>query len=281
MPKELDEKFLHKLTKHTNLYKPHSNHVDSTTFPEQNVDLLNSKVVLKYRDHRIGDRDIISTSSSGRPSDDEEFVPYTEDSPDKFDPHDIYEDEFIIIRADRTEPYRLIAVSTNYDKIVISSSKMENDKYLFEDIVVEYPIQLNEFIGIACYDKYNNKDIPELRSVTLRVDAYEPCYSVLMELLGSTGYVRFILGDECPVVLQDYYDTDGSHDYDNKNASEYSNPVDIDGYTSDHRYISPIKDINGGPANSFEKMYDSIMNDEEIAIFREKTIKGYKIYGAI
>lgn len=281
MPKDLDRKFLHKFTKHTNLYKPHSEKVSSTTFPEQISELLNTIVTLKYRDHRIGDKDIVSIPSYGRPKDDGEYFKFTNEGPDKLDPHDIYTGDFKIIRADKVDPFRMIAISTDYDKIIISTTKQENGNYIYPDIVCEYPIQMNEYIGIACFDKYNILEEPRLKSVTLRVDTYEPCYSVLMEILGSTGYVRFLLGDETEAFFDDYYDTDGSKDYNAKDASEYDNPTDVDGYKADHRNIGPITDVNGGPADNFAKMYDSMMNDEDIKEFRKETIERYKIYGAL
>ena len=131
MPKELDEKFLHKLTKHTNLYKPHSNYVDSMTFPEQNVDLLNSKVVLKYRDHRIGDRDIISTPSSGRPSDDGEFIPYGTD----YNYKDVVIDDFVYRNKDLefNKEYKLQIVNLFNDKF-----KYKNKNYTLKDIIKMY-----------------------------------------------------------------------------------------------------------------------------------------------
>ena len=53
---------------------------------------------------------------------------------------------------------------------------------------------MNEYIGLQCEDQYAG-EIVSLKSVTLRVDKCEPCYSVLMEYIGDKK-VRFILGDE-------------------------------------------------------------------------------------
>ena len=154
--KKLNDVLLHLITKHTNLQLPFSDYVKSDKFPTQISELLNSEVNIKYRNY--------------------------------------YEEPFIVLRADAEKPFRLIAVSKDYSKIIINSTEVINDNYLFLTKVSEYPIQMNEYIGLQCEDQYAG-DIVNLKSVTLRVDKCEPCYSVLMEYIGDNK-VRFILGDE-------------------------------------------------------------------------------------
>jgi hypothetical protein len=101
-----------------------------------------------------------------------------------------------------------------------------------------------------------------------------------MENLGSTGVVRFILGDECRHLLYDYYDIDGSRDYDAKNAPELPNPVDVTGEWADadeHGYV--FTDVNGGHSNNWDKLYTEVMSNEEVREFREKLLEGKIIYG--
>lgn len=192
----------------------------------------------------------------------------------------IREDHFKVLRADKVEPYILIAVSKDYSVIVVNSTKpLENGKLEYEEKISLYPKQINELIGLEFSDQFY-AEIDEIRSCTIRVDNGESCYSILMEILGSTGYVRFILGDEVQSKLSDYYDDKGENDYDGKDSSEkYGTPTDVDGYLADHSKISNIKDINGGPANRFDKLYTDIISDKEVSQFREKILKGKKIYG--
>lgn len=285
MPNQLSDILLHKVTKHTNLYRPYSDYVNGAIFPNQITSLLNTTVTLKYRNHYIADyqetqsREPIIKGSSSRPSDDDKFVAPTE-GPDDIDPRIVFEDKFRIIRADAAEPYVLIGISEDYSKILVNSSKIVNGKYEYETKVSEWPVQDNSLIGIAVYDHYV-REPEEIKGVTMRVDTGEPCYSVIMEILGSTGYVRFVLGDEMYSIVRDYYDKDGSYDYDNKNANEYPNPKIVDGSRADWSKINIFENINGGPADIFDTFTDKdqIMSDEDIMKFRKDVLGGIKIYG--
>ena len=285
MPTQLSDILLHKVTKHTNLYIPYSDYVNGVKFPDQIRGLLNTNVTLKYRNHYVSD--YIDTQSvkplikgaSSRPSDDDKFVAPTY-GPDNIDPRVVFQEEFTVIRADAAEPYRLIAISKDYSKMLVNSTKVINGKYEYETKVSEWPKQMNELIGIAVYDHYV-KEPEEIKGVTMRVDTGEPCFSIIMEILGSTGYVRFVLGDEMYSMIQDYYDEDGSRDYDNKNAKEYPNPTIVDGSGANWSGINIFQNINGGPADTFNQFNsgDQIMSDEEVADFRKDILKGVKIYG--
>ena len=157
---------------------------------------------------------------------------------------------------------------------------MQNGKLEYTEKISIYPIQINELIGLELSDQFVGK-IDELRAVSLRIDDGEPCYSVLMEILGSTGYVRFILGDDVQSIVVDYYYNKWENDYNGMDSVEnHGTPVDVDGYKADYSKVSSSKDIDGGPANTVSKLYTDIMNDEEVATFRKNTIEGKKIYGS-
>ena len=286
---------LHILSRHTNLQVPYSDYVNGNIFPDQISELLNTEVTIKYRCHYNTDYNIIEKAAiitedgeeiSSRPSDDiQQLEPRELTEEEKKENPFIFSEPFRVLRADATEPYRLIAISRDYKKIIVNSTKKDRyGNYLFETLVSEYTIQINELLGLGCYSQYAGK-VRELKAVTLRVDATEPCYSVLMEFLGSTGMVRFILGDEAISVLYDYYDIDGSRDYEGKHAQDEENPVDVTGEYADadqHEYT--FTDVNGGTSNNWDKMYDSdvvMTTVEEVVDFRKSILEGITIYGTV
>ena len=202
--KKHDDILLHLLTKHTNLQVPFSDYVKSNKFPAQISELLNTEVNIKYRNYYKTDLEVETRAAviirngekvSSRPSDDSQQLEDREPlSYEKEEKPFYYEEPFIVLRADAEKPFRLIAVSKDYSKIIVNSTEVIDGNYLFLTKVSEYPIQMNEYIGLQCEDQYAG-DIVSLKSVTLRVDKCEPCYSVLMEYIGDNK-VRFILGDE-------------------------------------------------------------------------------------
>lgn len=202
--KKRDDILLHLLTKHTNLQVPFSDYVKSDKFPTQISELLNTEVNIKYRNYYETDLETGTRAAviirngekvSSRPSDDTQQLEDREPlSYEKEEKPFYYEEPFIVLRADAEKPFRLIAVSKDYSKIIVNSTEVIDGNYLFLNKVSEYPIQMNEYIGLQCEDQYAG-DIVSLNSVTLRVDKCEPCYSVLMENIGD-NQIRFILGDE-------------------------------------------------------------------------------------
>ena len=202
--KKHDDVLLHLLTKHTNLQVPFSDYVKSDKFPTQISELLNTEVNIKYRNYYETDLETETRAAviirngekvSSRPSDDTQQLEDREHwLYEKEEKPFYYEEPFIVLRADAEKPFRLIAVSKDYSKIIVNSTEVIDGNYLFLTKVSEYPIQMNEYIGLQCEDQYAG-DIVSLKSVTLRVDKCEPCYSVLMEYVDDNK-VRFILGDE-------------------------------------------------------------------------------------
>ena len=281
MINKLYDILLHNLSRHTNLSQPYSDYVKSDSFPEQDSELLNKEVTIKYRNYKIVEEDKEVTKVH-RPKDDIDLITgHHNTGPEDYDINDVYTDAFKVVRADKAEPYVLIGISKDYSKIIVNSTKpMENGKLEYTEKISIYPRQINELIGLELSDQFVG-EIDEIKATSLRIDDGEPCYSVLMEILGSTGYVRFILGDEVQSIVRDYYDDKGINDYNGMDSSEdHGTPVDVDGYLADHSKLSSYKDIDGGPANTFCKLYTDIMNDEEIAAFRKNAIEGKKIYGS-
>ena len=248
---ESDE-LLHKLTRHSNRSVPYERHVADNQFPDQIAELLNTYVVLKYRDLRVVDDYHKDYIYLGRPSDDEPYFE-REDGPEDIDQHDVYEEEFRVIRADSSEPFVLIGISKDYSKILVNSTRIIDGDYAFKEIISYYTKQDNTWIGLEVENKHNNKDIDRLNALTVRVDAGEPCYSILVEYLGATGIIRCVLEDECISIVRDYLNEE--YDFDAKDSTEYENPLDVDGYTADHRYLNNVMNIDAGRADNLRRLF--------------------------
>ena len=245
MVRQLTDVLLHKKTKHTNYTTPFSEFISSDKFPKQDKNKLNTYINLSYRNmYIVEDRD-------------EEG-------------HLIITEEFLIVRYDVSEPFRLIGISRNFSVILIGDTRN------YQDTIIQYPIQLNEFCILSVFDQYP-AHIPEIKGVTLRVDEGEPCNSVIIEFLAD-NYVRFLIGDECFTKLFDYYDHDGSRDFDGKDSTEYENPIDLDGYYPDWSNIKEYLNIDGGPADCLIHMYYEVKTVDEINEMRKLVLEGKKIY---
>ena len=57
MINKLYDTLLHNLSRHTNLSQPYSDYVKSDSFPNQNSELLNKEVTIKYRNYKIVEDD--------------------------------------------------------------------------------------------------------------------------------------------------------------------------------------------------------------------------------
>ena len=251
MIQQLYDVLLHKLTKHTNVSIPYSRYISGDTFPEQDSELLNTVITLKYRDHNIIETP--EDSEANRPPDDEPFEPF-ESNHTSGDPYEVYSIDCIVVRADSSEPFRLIAISTDYTRILVNSTRIGTDgEPAYKHLVSEYPVQDNKFFGLEIKNQYAG-EINELNAVSIRCDSCEPCYAVLMEFLGTTNMIRFVLGDEMFSILRDYYDINGDYDYNNAGAKEEESYVDVDCHIATHRGLTNVKNIDGGSASNLWRL---------------------------
>ena len=125
MMKQTDQILMHsKITKHSNLMIPFSDHVSALEFPEQNKQLLNTIVTLQYRNRYIADKRSVNIPSCGRPKDD---IPFIEAGISTGDDNIIFSNDFRILRADITKPYKYIAISVDYKDII----EIENYAYVY------------------------------------------------------------------------------------------------------------------------------------------------------
>lgn len=286
------DKMLHTCTRHTNLTQPYSDYVKGDKYPEQYTSLLNTYVYIKYRNHYKTDFFFDNNHKSiGRPSDDTALErKYVADRPEDIDDTIISEEEFLVLRADKTEPYILIGVSKDYSKIIVNSTRISDESgdldYLH--IISSYPMQLNEFLGVQCQDHYVG-EIPRILSIVIRCDEGEPCYTVLAELLGDNK-VRFVLGDESQAIMDSFNDLVIDHNLEGGNANIDSeiDPnlfIDIDGVDArpDWQLRAPRVDLDGGHAYIWTKKFDDdiFINDSNLSNLIYKVLEGRTIYGSV
>lgn len=172
-------------TRHTNILIPMSKYVSGDKYPEQDKLALGDTVRIRYR-------------NTGKISIPEELMNPIDRIEEPVD--GIHIDNFIVLRKDIEEPYKMVSISTDYKIILVQDSRT------WMDVVAQYPVQMNEFCGITVHNKYPDSTIPELRGVTLRVDNGEPCYTVIFEFYEDDTF-RIILGDECLSSLYEQYST--------------------------------------------------------------------------
>lgn len=229
--KQKEQILMHsKITKHSNLMIPFSDHVTVLGFPEQNKQLLNTIVTLQYRNRYIADKEAVNIPSSGRPKDDISFI---EAGIHDGDGNIIFSNNFRILRADITEPYKYIAISTDYKYIIVG--KMSEDGEIDKEIYPVTMFQMSEYIGLQTTNMYVGK-LELTEAVVLALDNGEPCNAVIMEYIDKdTKTVRFVLGDECFSVIIGYIDTDF-------NFKELNTLEDLRGYNM-NRSITDISNL--------------------------------------
>lgn len=256
---------LHKVTKNSNLMEPHSDYVDKNLFPNQNIQLLNTTVTLKYRDRHIADHESANIEPISRPSDDVSFRPV---DIKEGDDNIIFTDEFIVLRADITAPYKCILLSTDYKKILVGSMNKDTGE-INDTIYPVYTIQDNTMIGVTVRTMYLGS-IEFYNGVILSSDDTEPCYSVVMEYLDEEQkVVRFITSDESICVVNGYYDTDlNHHDIDQLHDNESHVDIDPRDYHDDS--IS---------ADDFRNLKGTIKSIEHIVPIRKHLLEGITILG--
>lgn len=219
---KLSDRLLRDRAKQTNLRYSYSDYVTGGEYPEQLHELIGSTVHLSYVTEykcniktrleapsvRIVDGEEISL----RPEDDYQFLKKVELNGSDFDDaKDIFDDDFMVLRADATEPYVFIGISLNYENVVISSTEInEMSHYRFLDDVTIYPLQFNEFFDIPVRTHYMNDkfvDDVEYDAKILRIDKTEPNRAVLVEFVDEEN-IRFVLGDEVNVVDNETFDSE-------------------------------------------------------------------------
>jgi hypothetical protein len=244
---------LHEQTRHTNIDRPYNRYVAGETFPEQITELLNTEVTLKYRNYDIVD-DNMEAVCAGRPEDDQDYDFYNREiGAEDFDQIDVYENKFRVIRADSSEPFVLIGISEDYSKILVNSTRIEEDgEYRFKKFISSLPQQLNNYFGLEVENRHTG-EIETIPGVTIRVDDKEATYSIIVEFLGSTNTIRVVLGDECFSRIVDYLNDD--YNFDAKRAGNNTNDyADINGHEASHEGLITMN-IDAGHSNNMYRLF--------------------------
>lgn len=200
--KQNEDILLHrKITKHSNLMIPFSDHVTAFNFPKQNKELLNTTVTLQYRDRYIADRESVNVPATNRPKDD---IMFTKADIKDGDENILFSGNFRILRADISEPYRYIAISLDYKHLF--AGKMTKDGEIDTEIYPVSMFQMSEYIGLITTNMYFAK-LDLVDAIVLSVNNGEPTDAVIMEYIDKkSNTVRFVFGDECFSPIKGYLD---------------------------------------------------------------------------
>ena len=264
------DRLLHKITHHTNLEQPFSNNISGIKYPAQDADMLGRMVTLKYKNRYIPDVKHINDMS-----------------PDRYEPgpgivdeegnliEDIYEDEFIVLRCDLTAPFKALFLSSDYKIMLVGDSRTYND------VILKYPKQIEEYIGLYMYDQYFDTPEIQYKSVLLSCDSSEPGYGIVAEFYPD-NCVRFLLDHEVQCVVLDRYDADGDRDYNGMDPEDHPFVyIDLDGKFPRNEGEVITIDADGGYPDPLADMYRrDILTLEEVCELRGRIITERQIYGS-
>lgn len=207
-----------KLDSYENDY-PHSTYISPEKYPEQSS-IVGSEVYLSVRDDKeIPYNEIRKIPSSGRPEDDSKYVTPPESPDDYESPYYFEEYPATVLRCDTEAPYVFIAVTIDYEFVLIGNSNFVDD-IISGEIILSQPIQFNKMIGEVCHDRYNFIDDPEVEGRIIRADAREISDGVVAEKIGDE--LRYVLFSECESVL-----TDLPSNYDNADQDFFGEETEI------------------------------------------------------
>ena len=269
--KQSSDNLLHKLTKHTNISVPFSKYVLRETFPEQDSDKLDKIYKIQYRDRRlINPNDTLKNRP--RPLDDLQRSNVIPDRPEKYEEPDITQDKFRIIRFDKTEPYKFIAVSENYKHCLVG-----NSQYDIESQVLVSTKQFSQYIGLIGFDQYIT-DLTDTKCVVFSVDNLEPLHSVLIEFLPD-GTFRAVLEEECFTKLYDYYNSRflGTSGLSKQLLFVHNMNISIEQLATNNKYNTEELEENMKKLDPLQ--YNRLLDDKDIANIRYEIIGERRPYG--
>lgn len=177
----IHDKVLSNPPQHTTREIPKSDYIGINIYPEQDQELIGKEIELAYRLPCFYDSE-------------------NENSPDDHDETYYKTGLFKVLRADKAEPYVLIAISLNYEYMIVSSTKVIEGTPIYANTVTFYPMQDSEYIGIEAEDYYYTGDyFEDYRNASntgyvLAWAACEPSIGVIVEEIN--GKIRFILDHE-------------------------------------------------------------------------------------
>ena len=175
------DKVLSNPPSHTIKEIPKTTYLGLDFYPEQDQELLGKVIELDYRIPDFYDSE-------------------HEDSPDDHEETYYKTGKFMVLRADLAEPYALIAISPDYNYMIVSSNKVIEGTPIYANTVTFYPIQDPEYIGTEVEDYFYTGDyFTDFRAnfntgYVIAWSACEPTIGVIVEEIA--GKVRFILDHE-------------------------------------------------------------------------------------
>ena len=254
------DRLLQKITHHTNLEQPYNQYITGYKYPKQDTDKLGTIIQMKYRNRYIPN----SLTDIDRQIDPDREYEYNDNT---------FERDFIVLRYDDAEPYRLITIQDDFEVMLVSDTRK------YQDIVHIYPKQIEEFLGLYMHDQYFHTPDVIIKSVLLRCDSTEPCESIIAELyLDNT--IRFVTGTETQAVVMDRYDIDGVRDYDAKDPVDHGLIyIDLNGKFARSEGETITVDADGGYPDPLADMYRrDILSFEELCDLRQRLILERDIY---
>lgn len=207
--------YLHKKFRHTNRIFPIASHMlELDVYPEQ-MDIVGNIYELSYRYKDIQTQGYTTERvyAQERPKDDIQNHYDYRDSQEWKDLY-VYTKEFLILRADSVEPYRFVAMSTDYADIIVCDSRhWEDEKYHLipgQDehynghMVRPYFIDrldddISEFVE-AIPEARILEDNGYLEAYLFSADKSEPGYCVVISYYGESEF-KVYLDDECLLEL--------------------------------------------------------------------------------
>jgi uncharacterized protein YjdB len=264
------DRLLHKITHHTNLEQPYDKNISGIIYPAQDADKLGRTVTLRYKNRYIPDSNHINDSSPDR----------YEPGPGYIDEEgniikDIYEDEFIVLRCDLTAPFKALFLSVDYKIMLVGDSRT------YQDVVLKYPKQIEEYIGLYLIDQYFETPFVNLNGVLLSCDSSEPGNGIIAEFY-MNNTVRFLLDYEVQAVVLDRYDPDGERDYNGMDPEDHPFVyIDLNGKFPRNEGEPITIDADGGYPDPLADMYrKDILTLEEVCELRGRIITERQIYGS-
>jgi hypothetical protein len=283
--------YLNDVLHYTNKEKPFDERIlfIPYNYPLQNKEIIRAELpyLLSYRDHnKVPVSQFRERVNSQRPEDDTSELPKVNICPEYYEnkSSDTYSAKFKIVRADKTEPHRVIAISEDYSVILGLKYHMNGNTIVFDPDTSVYPLQYKEFIGTSISVEVN-RDINDKRvnrfnqgdGYILRADSTDPGMAIVMITIKINGIRKafFYFEDEVVIGLNHerghgnitketkskYIYDDDYTDYKTATEPDYNNDTDINNWFIYKRTGREVE-----------------YTDDEIAEIRKEILSGIIIY---
>lgn len=286
--------YLNDVLHYTNKEKPFEERILSIPYryPTQNKDIIRAELpyLLFYRDHnKVPVSQFRERVNPQRPEDDTSELPKVDICPEYYEnkSSDTYSAKFKIVRADKTEPHRVVAISEDYSVVLGLKYHMDGDMVVFDPDTSVYPLQYKEFVGTPITVEVN-KDINDKRverfaqgyGYILRADSTDPGMAIVMITIKINGVMKafFYFEDEVVIELNHEREHSGSVFITSETKSKY---IYDDDYTDYKTATEPDYNNNMDINNWFiykRTGREVEYTDDEIAEIRKEILSDINIY---